>query len=92
MYFTFFIFIVNILCLALSNKKTPSDIKKCFSNNFSHILKLSLVYVPFSTQYLARTFLPRHLWVPFFNLSSFILGTYIKIIMKKKDDRKLINF
>jgi len=83
---------INILCLALSNKKTPSDIKKCFSNNFSHILKLSLVYVPFSTQYLARTFLPRHLWVPFFNLSSFILGTYIKIIMKKKDDRKLINF
>ncbi|KAL6607127.1 hypothetical protein LY90DRAFT_670867 [Neocallimastix californiae] len=83
---------MNILCLALSNKKTPSEIKKSFSNNFSHILKLSLIYVPFSTQYFARTFLPRHLWVPFFNLSSFILGTYIKVIMKKKDDRKLINF
>jgi len=82
---------MNILCLALSNKKTPSEIKKCFSTNFSHILKLSLIYVPFSTQYLARTFLPRHLWVPFFNLSSFILGTYIKVIMKRKDDRKLIN-
>jgi len=80
---------VNILCLALINKKTPSEIKKCFTNNFSHILKLSLVYVPFSTQYLARTFLPRHLWVPFFNLSSFVLGTYIKLIMKKKDNRKL---
>eukprot|EP00833_Pecoramyces_ruminatium_P009535 jgi/Orpsp1_1/1183567/evm.model.c7180000085746.1 len=83
---------INILCLALSNKKTPSEIKKCFTNNFSHILKLSLIYVPFSTQYLARTFLPRHLWVPFFNLSSFTLGTYIKLIMKKKDDRKIINF
>jgi len=83
---------INILCLALSNKKTPSEIKKCFTDNFSHILKLSLIYVPFSTQYLARTFLPRHLWVPFFNLSSFTLGTYIKLIMKKKDDRKIVNF
>lgn len=83
---------INILCLALSNKKTPSEMKKCFSNNFSHILKLSLLYVPFSTQYIARTFLPRHLWVPFFNLSSFVLGTYIKLIMKKKDDKKIIHF
>ncbi|ORX56602.1 hypothetical protein BCR36DRAFT_402593 [Piromyces finnis] len=80
---------VNILCLAFSNKKTPSEIKKCFTQHFTHILKLSLIYVPFSSQYFARTFLPRHCWVPFFNLSSFILGTYIKLIMKKKDDRKL---
>jgi len=81
---------VNILCLALSNKKTPSEIKKCFADNFMHILKLSLIYVPFSSQYLARTFLPRHLWVPFFNICSFLLGTYIKLLMKKKDDRKLV--
>jgi len=81
---------VNILCLALSNKKTPSEIKKCFADNFMHILKLSLLYVPFSSQYLARTFLPRHLWVPFFNICSFLLGTYIKLLMKKKDDRKLV--
>src|SRR4029450_9049374 len=32
----------------------------------------------------AQKFLPEHAWVPFFNLASFVIGTYINTVTKKE--------
>lgn len=46
-------------------------------------MKVSWITSPICLAF-AQKFLPENTWVPFFNLVSFVLGTYINTVTKKK--------
>jgi hypothetical protein len=45
--------------------------------------QMSIILGTFST-IIANRFLSKELWVPFFNLVGFVLGTYVNFLNKKK--------
>jgi hypothetical protein len=50
---------------------------------FWKVMRVSWVVSPVCLAF-AQKFLPEATWVPFFNLVSFVIGTYINTITKKK--------
>lgn len=50
---------------------------------FWKVMRVSWVTSPICLAF-AQKFLPEATWVPFFNLVSFVIGTYINTITKKK--------
>ncbi|KAI9736920.1 MAG: hypothetical protein M1818_005971 [Claussenomyces sp. TS43310] len=50
---------------------------------FLPVMRASWIISPISLAF-AQQFLPNHLWVPFFNLIGFCIGTYINSSTKKK--------
>ena len=47
------------------------------------VMKVSWISSPLALAF-AQQFLPEQTWVPFFNLVSFFIGTYINSVTKKK--------
>lgn len=70
-----------------------SDVKKIVRGGFFPVIRVMWVSSPLSIIF-AQNFLSPELWVPFFNLVSFVLGTYFNTKMKlrksaeKKEDEK----
>lgn len=52
-------------------------------SGFWPVMKISWVVSPLSLAF-AQAFLPQETWVPFFNIISFVIGTYINTHTKKK--------
>ncbi len=50
---------------------------------FWRVMKVTWVTSPICLAF-AQQFLPESTWVPFFNLVSFVIGTYINTITKRK--------
>ena len=47
------------------------------------VMKVSWITSPFALAF-AQKFLPEQMWVPFFNIIAFIIGTYVNAHTKKK--------
>jgi hypothetical protein len=67
----------------IAGAKTFHQVKATVRVGFWKVMKVSWITSPICLAF-AQKFLPDHLWVPFFNLVAFIIGTYINTITKKK--------
>lgn len=75
---------VYLVAMALiAGAKTFHQVKATVRVGFWKVMKVSWITSPICLAF-AQKFLPDHLWVPFFNLVSFIIGTYINTVTKKK--------
>ncbi|KAK4152666.1 hypothetical protein C8A00DRAFT_44318 [Chaetomidium leptoderma] len=75
---------VYLVALSLiAGAKTFQQVKATVRASFWKVMRVSWITSPICLAF-AQKFLPQHAWVPFFNLVSFIIGTYINTIAKKK--------
>lgn len=75
---------VYLVAMALiAGAKTFHQVKATVRVGFWRVMKISWITSPVCLAF-AQKFLPDHLWVPFFNLVAFIIGTYINTVTKKK--------
>ncbi|KAI0036615.1 hypothetical protein K488DRAFT_40712 [Vararia minispora EC-137] len=65
----------------INGAKSLDEIKKTVRGGFMTVLRVSWVSSPLSMAF-AQNFLPPDLWVPFFNLVSFSIGTYFNTRVK----------
>jgi len=67
----------------IAGARTYHQVRATVKAGFLPIMKVTWVTSPVSLA-VAQKFLPQETWVPFFNLISFVLGTYINAMTKKK--------
>lgn len=67
----------------IAGARTTQQVRATIRAGFLPIMKVSWTTSPLALVF-AQKFLPQETWVPFFNLVSFILGTYINTITKRK--------
>lgn len=67
----------------VAGARTFHQVKATVRVSFWRVMRVSWVTSPICLAF-AQYFLPEHTWVPFFNLVSFVIGTYINTIAKKK--------
>ncbi len=67
----------------IAGARTYHQVRATVRVNFWRVMQVSWISSPVCLAF-AQQFLPESTWVPFFNLVSFIIGTYIKTITKKK--------
>jgi len=66
----------------IKGARSWSEVKKTVKGGFLPVIRVMWVSSPLSLAF-AQSFLSPELWVPFFNLVSFVLGTYFNTQMKK---------
>ncbi|KAI0307706.1 hypothetical protein B0F90DRAFT_49129 [Multifurca ochricompacta] len=66
----------------VSGAQSWNDVKKTVKGGFFPVIKVMWVSSPLSIAF-AQNFLSPELWVPFFNLVSFVLGTYFNTKLKR---------
>jgi small basic protein len=75
---------VYLVAMALiAGARTYHQVRATVKVGFWRVMKVSWVTSPICLAF-AQKFLPDQLWVPFFNIVSFIIGTYINTATKKK--------
>lgn len=75
---------VYLVAMALiAGAKTFHQVKATVRVGFWKVMRVSWITSPICLAF-AQKFLPEHAWVPFFNLVSFVIGTYINTVTKKK--------
>jgi hypothetical protein len=75
---------VYLVAMALiAGARTRQQIRATVKVGFWKVMKVSWLTSPLCLAF-AQKFLPEHLWVPFFNLVAFTIGTYINTLTKKK--------
>lgn len=75
---------VYLVAMALiAGARTYHQVRATVKVGFWKVMRVSWVTSPICLAF-AQKFLPDQLWVPFFNLVSFIIGTYINTVTKKK--------
>ena len=67
----------------IAGAKTFHQVKATVKVGFWKVMTVSWITSPLCLAF-AQKFLPDQLWVPFFNLVSFFIGTYINTVTKKK--------
>lgn len=67
----------------IAGARTYHQVRATVKVGFWKVMRVSWVTSPVCLAF-AQKFLPDQLWVPFFNVVSFIIGTYINTITKKK--------
>lgn len=67
----------------IAGARTYHQVRATVKVGFWKVMRVSWVTSPICLAF-AQKFLPDQLWVPFFNLISFIIGTYINTVTKKK--------
>lgn len=67
----------------IAGAKNFHQVKATVRTSFWKVMRVSWVTSPICLAF-AQKFLPEQAWVPFFNLVSFVIGTYINTITKKK--------
>ena len=67
----------------IAGAKTFHQVRATVKTGFMPVMKVSWCTSPLALMF-AQRFLPPHVWVPFFNLISFVIGTYINAVTKKK--------
>lgn len=67
----------------IAGARTYHQVRATVRVGFWKVMKVSWITSPICLAF-AQKFLPESTWVPFFNLVSFVLGTYINTVTKKK--------
>jgi small basic protein len=67
----------------IAGARTFHQIRATVRAGFMPVMKVSWVTSPIALAF-AQAFLPNELWVPFFNMVQFVIGTYINAHTKKK--------
>jgi len=67
----------------IAGAQTVHNVRATVRVGFWKVMRVSWITSPICLAF-AQKFLPEHAWVPFFNLVSFVIGTYINTITKKK--------
>jgi hypothetical protein len=67
----------------IAGARTFHQIRATVRAGFMPVMKVSWIVSPISLAF-AQAFLPNELWVPFFNMVGFVIGTYINAHTKKK--------
>lgn len=67
----------------IAGARTFHQVRATVKVGFWRVMKISWLTSPLCLAF-AQQFLPDQLWVPFFNLVSFVIGTYINTVTKKK--------
>ncbi|RPB29730.1 v-SNARE/peroxisomal membrane protein A fusion protein [Terfezia boudieri ATCC MYA-4762] len=76
--------LVYLSCMAfIAGARTSHQVRATVKAGFMPVMKVSWCTSPLALMF-AQRFLPPHVWVPFFNLISFVIGTYINTMTKKK--------
>jgi len=75
---------VYLTAMALiAGARTYPQVRATVRVGFWKVMKVSWITSPICLAF-AQQFLPENTWVPFFNLVSFVIGTYINTVTKKK--------
>jgi len=75
---------VYLACMAvIAGARTYHQVRATVNAGFMPVMKVSWCTSPIALMF-AQRFLPPHVWVPFFNLISFVIGTYVNAMTKKK--------
>lgn len=75
---------VYLVAMALiAGARTFHQVRATVRVGFWKVMRVSWITSPVCLAF-AQKFLPENTWVPFFNLVSFVIGTYINTITKKK--------
>lgn len=75
---------VYLVAMALiAGARTYHQVRATVKVGFWKVMKVSWITSPVCLAF-AQKFLPDQLWVPFFNLVGFVIGTYINTVTKKK--------
>lgn len=75
---------VYLTAMALiAGARTYHQVRATVRVGFWKVMKVSWITSPLCLAF-AQKFLPEATWVPFFNVVSFIIGTYINTVTKKK--------
>jgi hypothetical protein len=67
----------------IAGARTLHQIRATVRAGFWPVMRVSWITSPICLAF-AQQFLPQETWVPFFNLVSFVIGTYINQHTKKK--------
>lgn len=67
----------------IAGARTYHQVRATVKVGFWKVMKVSWITSPVCLAF-AQKFLPDPLWVPFFNLVGFVIGTYINTVTKKK--------
>ncbi|KAG7004495.1 hypothetical protein G7Y79_00025g057810 [Physcia stellaris] len=67
----------------IAGARTFHQVRATVKAGFMPVMKVSWITSPLALAF-AQKFLPEQTWVPFFNIISFIIGTYINAHTKKK--------
>jgi hypothetical protein len=67
----------------IAGARTFHQVRATVRVGFWKVMRVSWVTSPICLAF-AQKFLPESTWVPFFNLVSFVIGTYINTVTKKK--------
>ena len=75
---------IYLVAMALiAGARTYHQVRATVKVGFWRVMRISCITSPVCLAF-AQKFLPDQLWVPFFNIVSFIIGTYINTVTKKK--------
>jgi hypothetical protein len=75
---------VYLISMAIiAGAKTIHQVHATWKAGFMPVMKVSWISSPLALAF-AQNFLPEHTWVPFFNIISFFIGTYVNAVTKKK--------
>lgn len=75
---------IYLIAMALiAGARTYHQVRATVKVGFWKVMRVSWITSPICLAF-AQKFLPDQVWMPFFNLISFIIGTYINTITKKK--------
>jgi hypothetical protein len=76
--------VVYLVAMALiAGARTYHQVRATVRVGFWKVMRVSWIVSPICLAF-AQKFVPENLWVPFFNLVGFIIGTYINTVTKKK--------
>lgn len=67
----------------IAGARTYTQVRATVRVGFWKVMQVSWVTSPICLAF-AQKFLPESTWVPFFNLVSFVIGTYINTVTKRK--------
>merc|ERR1711964_928397 len=67
----------------IAGARTIHQVRATVRAGLFPVMKVSWATSPLALAF-AQNFLPQETWVPFFNMISFVLGTYINALTKKK--------
>ncbi|KAH8668508.1 integral membrane protein [Xylariales sp. PMI_506] len=76
--------VVYLVAMAIiAGARTYHQVRATVRVGFMKVMKVTWVTSPICLAF-AQQFLPEQTWVPFFNIVSFVIGTYINTVTKKK--------
>lgn len=67
----------------IAGARTYHQVRATVRVGFWKVMRVSWITSPICLAF-AQKFLPENTWVPFFNLVSFVIGTYVNTITKRK--------